>query len=186
MKKFLILIAALLITSGCHPYSFWMGGPHAVSCEILTPLHSVDHAIDSATLHDTAAIDMNYFGATQYQITMGVQLKAGNGFRILLRPVVEHRDVRDSGIILTATTSGISIDSGRIVALTRPDVMIAKDKIIHVSLLSQNNYMQVVLDCDTVFRGWTKRNESDDIVVQALPASEVEVIQPDWAGIPGE
>ncbi len=169
---------------GCHPYEFSMGGPHVVSCEILTSLPGVDHSIEMATLRDTAAIDLSYYGATQYLITMGVRLRHGEGFRILVRPVVEARDVRDSGIIVTATQSYVSLDSGHHRFLTRPDVTVAPDQIIHVALLSENNYMQVVLDCDTVFRGWTKLKESDDVVVQALQGSEVEVIQPDWAGLP--
>jgi hypothetical protein len=55
-----------------------------------------------------------------------------------------------------------------------------------VALMSENNYMQVVFDCDTIYRGWTKRNESDDVVVQALQGSEVQIIQPDWDDLPGK
>jgi hypothetical protein len=64
-------------------------------------------------------------------------------------------------------------------------VTVAPNQTIHVALMSENNYMQVVFDCDTIYRGWTKRNESDDVVVQALQRSEVQVIQPDWDDLPG-
>jgi len=188
MKRVVTFIGslALLATAGCHPYEFDMGGPHVVSCEILTSLPGVDHNMDQATLRDTAAIDMSYYGATQYHIKMGVMLKRGEGFRILVRPVVEYRDVKDSGIIITATQStGITLDSGHHHFLLRPDVPIAPNQLIHVALMSENNYMQVVFDCDTVYRGWTKLKESDDVVVQALQSSEVQVIQPDWDDLPG-
>ena len=186
-----VVYSALLLiafVSGCdpynNPYQFKMGGPHIVSCEILTSLPGVDHNIDMATLRDTAAIDMNYYGATQYLIMMGVRLRQGEGFRILLRPVVEQRDVRDSGIVLVATRAGTTLDSDAHSIVSRPDVTIAPDQIIHVALLSENNYMQIVLDCDTVFRGFTRIKESDDVVVQALNHSEVDVIKPDWSGLP--
>ncbi|HEY3876050.1 MAG TPA: hypothetical protein VGM92_11275 [Candidatus Kapabacteria bacterium] len=192
LKKFRVVLAFLLsaITlfaiNGCNPYEFALGGPHTVSCEILTPLAGVDHGPDHATLRNGAAIDLNYFGATQYLISMGLRLNEGTGCRILLRPVVEYRDVRDSGMILTLTSSGISIDPAHQSMLLHSETPLAPHKVTHLWILSQNNFTQVVLDCDTVFRGWTKRNESDDVVIEALPKSEVDIIQPDWASIPGE
>src|ERR1035437_6298415 len=120
------LLAVLGVWAGCNPYQFVMGGPHLVSCYILTSLAGVDHDENMATLRDTAALNLNYYGATQYLITMGARLGRGEGFRILLRPVVEHKDVRDSGIIVTATASGVTLeDSGRIF-LSRPDLTIAR------------------------------------------------------------
>ena len=182
---YFIGLLTLLAMAGCHPYEFSMGGPHVVSCEILTSLKGVDHDQDEATLRDTAAIDLSYYGATQYHLKMGMLLVPGEGFRILIRPVVEYRDVKDSGIIITATPSGVTLDSGHHQFLTRPDVKVIPNQLVHIALMSENNYMQVVFDCDTVYRGWTKLKESDDVVVQALQGSEVQVIQPDWDDLPG-
>ena len=182
----LLAFLVAIMCYGCNPYQFIMGGPHVVSCEILTSLPGVEHNSYMATLTDTAALDLNYYGATQYYLTMGVRIRRGQGFRILLRPVVEHKDIRDSGIIVIATTSGVSLeDSGRIV-LSRPEAAVASGQIIRVALLSENNYYQVTFDCDTIVRGWSKRNESDDVVIQALQNSRVDVIHPDWAGLPDQ
>jgi len=169
---------------GCNPYEFHMGGPHVVDCVVITGLHGVDQGGSVATLRDTAAVDLNYYGATQYLISMGIILKHGEGFRIMLRPVVEQHDVKDSGIVVTATRSGVWLDSSRQIFINRPDVAINQDELIHVQLLSENNYMQVVLNCDTVFRGWSRKNESDDVVVQALASSEIQLINPDWDALP--
>src|ERR1035441_4364201 len=89
-----------LFMAGCNPYEFHMGGPHVVDCVVITGLHGVDQGGYAATLRDTAAVDLNYFGATQYNISMGIMLKRGEGFRIMMRPVVEQHNVRDSGIIV--------------------------------------------------------------------------------------
>ena len=179
-----LALAALVTLCGCNPYQFVMGGPHMVTCYILTSLPGVDHNEYMATLHDTASLDLNYYGATQYLLTMGIRVRDGQGFRLLLRPGVEHRDIPDSGIIVTATPNGVTLeDSGRIL-LTRPDVVFPKGEPLHVALLSENNYYQVVFGCDTVIRGWTNRIESDDVVVQALQPSTVDVIHPDWAPVP--
>ena len=188
MKRFVthhisfVIVALALV--GCNPYQFIIGGPHIVTAYILTSLPGVDHNSFVATLRDTAALDLNYYGATRYYLTMGARLRSGNGFRILLRPVVEHRDIPDSGIIVTATTSGVTLeDSGRII-LSRPDLIVPTGRPIHVALLSANNYYQVVFDCDTIIRGWSKRKESDDVVIQALQGSTVDLIHPDWAAVP--
>jgi hypothetical protein len=174
-----------LFMAGCNPYEFRMGGPHVVDCVVITSLHGVDQGGYAATLRDTAALDLNYFGATQYDLSMGIVLKRGEGFRIMMRPVVEQLDVKDSGIIVTATRSGVWLDSSRQIFVSRPDVTINQDELIHVRLLSENNYMQVVLNCDTVFRGWSHTKESDDVVVQALESSEIQLINPDWNALPG-
>ena len=184
LRPVFFIIAALVLFCGCNPYQFTMGGPHMVTCYILTSLPGVDHDEYMATLRDTATLDLNYYGATQYLLTMGIRVRDGQGFRILLRPAVEHRDIPDSGIIVIATPSGVMLeDSGRIF-LTRPDIPLPKGQPVRVALLSENNYYQVVVGCDTVIRGWTKRMESDDVVVQALQASTVDVIHPDWAPVP--
>ena len=161
-----------------------MGKPHLIRCQVLTGLKSVDQGSNVATLRDTGAIDMNYFGATQYLITMDAKLTRGEGFRIMLRPVVEQRDIRDSGIVVTVTRSGVWLDSAGHIFLLRNDVTVQPNVQLPISLLSDDNYTQVVLGCDTIYKGWSKKIESDDIVVQALEGSEVEVIEPDWAGLP--
>jgi hypothetical protein len=184
ISRFVISIVLVFAMSGCNPYEFHMGGPHIVDAVVITGLHGVDQGGYVATLRDTAAVDLNYYGATQYLISMGIVLKRGEGFRIMLRPVVEQHDVKDSGIIVTATRSGVWLDSSRQIFINRPDVAITQDELVHVELWSENNYMQVVLNCDTVFRGWSHTKESDDIVVQALESSEIQLIDPDWAALP--
>ncbi|HWF44713.1 MAG TPA: hypothetical protein VG537_08725 [Candidatus Kapabacteria bacterium] len=186
MKKDIIILStiAVALLAGCNPYQFNMGDPHEVRCQVLTSLSSVDQGYNRAMLHNTGAIDMNYFGATQYLVTMEMKLIRGDGFRIMLRPVVEQRDVRDSGIVLTVTHSGVWLDSASHIFLTRRDVKLEPNTQMPVSLLSDDNYVQIVLGCDTVYKGWSKKMESDDIVIQALPNSDVQILSPDWAGLP--
>ena len=185
--KFTIVAAYVLLALfiyACNPYEFNMGRQHIMVCKVLTSLPSVEQGHTIATLHDTGAINMNYFGATQYLITMDVRLNRGEGFRILLRPDVEQRDVKDSGIVLTVTRNGVWMDTVRQTFLKRLDVRLQPNEVLPISLLSENHYTQIVLGCDTIYKGWSKRMESDNVVVQALEGSEVEVIAPDWAGLP--
>ena len=127
---------------------------------------------------------MNYYGATEYLLTMDVKLSRGEGFRILLRPTVEQRDVRDSGIVVTVTRSGVRLDSAGHNFQSLPWVKLPLNSQVPVSLYSDNNFTQVIVGCDTVYKGWSKKIESDDVVVQALESSELQIIDPDWAGIP--
>ncbi len=187
--KVIIATFAMRLLAACNPYEFDMGNQHIVRCKVLTSLPTVDKGRSVTTLHDTGAINMNYYGATQYLLSMDIKLLRGEGFRILLRPVVEQRDVKDSGIVLTVTRSGVWLDSAGMthhpqIFLTRPDVRIANNQQMPISLISENNYTQVVLGCDTVYKGWSRKMESDDVVFQALEGSEIQLIAPDWSGLP--
>ncbi len=187
MNRIVVFASGLVIAltlAACNPYEFNMGRKHIMVCKVLTSLPSVEQGHNVATLHDTGAINMNYYGATQYLLTMDLRLKRGEGIRILLRPDVEQRDVKDSGMVLTVTRSGTWMSTGRQIIFRRPDVKFQPNELMPISLLSENHYTQVVLGCDTVYKGWSDQMESDDIVVQALEGSEVEVIAPDWAGLP--
>jgi hypothetical protein len=182
--KVVLSALAILLFAGCNPYEFDMGSTHIVRCKVLTSLPTVSQGHSATTLRDTGAIDLNYFGATQYLLTMDVKLLRGTGFRMLLRPVVEQRDVKDSGIVLIVTNNGVWLDSNRQIFLTRRDVQLQPNQQLPILLLSENNFMTVVLGCDTIYKGWSKIKESDDVVVQALEGSEIQVIAPDWAGLP--
>ncbi len=185
MKAPLILLPILCAAAiGCKPYDFTMGREHIVACKVLTPLATVEQGHTYTTLHNSGAIDINYFGATQYLFSMDIRLLHGTGFRVLIRPDVEQRDVLDSGMILTVTDRGTTLDSAHHIILERSDVRMAEGTQLPLSLLSENNFSQIVLGCDTLTKGWSHKLESDDIVVQALPGSDVQVIQPDWADVP--
>ncbi|MDP4200915.1 MAG: hypothetical protein Q8922_11680 [Bacteroidota bacterium] len=183
-RAFLLALLGLMFESGCKPYDFSMGSDHIVACKVLTQLSSVQQGHTYTTLHGGGAININYFGATQYLFTTDIRLVHGTGFRVLIRPDVEQRNVLDSGMILTVTEHGTTLDSAHNIVLERSDVRMAEGTQLPLSILSENNYSQVVLGCDTLTKGWSRRMESDDIVIQALPGSEVQVIQPDWSDVP--
>lgn len=181
----LSLLSALPFVAACNPYDYEMNYGHVVSCRVLTPLPTVEQGALVTTLHDGGAINMSYFGATQYLVTMDIKLVRGTGFRILIRPDVEQRDVLDSGIVLTVTQHGTTLDSAHRTFLDRSDIRIVEGSQLPLSILSENNLSQVVLGCDTVYKGWTRKMESDDLVIESLPGSEVLLIRPDWSAPPG-
>src|SRR5207302_10826239 len=167
MKKIgYIMLPLLLLLAACSPYDFKMGHKHIVRGKVLTALSTVDQDQTVTTLHDTGAIGLSYFGATQYNLSMGLRLVRGEGVRIMLRPDVEQRDVKDSGIVVTLTKSGSWLDSAQHIFSQRPDLGMPVGQYVPVYLMSENNYSQIVVGCDTVYRGWTKRMESDDVVIQ--------------------
>src|ERR1044071_2649274 len=179
------LLSALPLMASCAPYDYQMNAGHVISCRVLTPLPTVEQGDLVTTLHDSGAINMSYYGATEYVVTMDMKLVKGNGFRVLIRSDVEQRDVLDSGIALTVTPHGTTLDSAHHTFIDRSDIRMAEGAQLPLSILSENNLTQVVLGCDTVYKGWTKRMESDDVVIESLPGSEVLVIRPDWNAPPG-
>jgi hypothetical protein len=160
-----------------------MGRNPTIGCGILTSLDGVDPSTSVTTLRDTAAVQMNVYGVPQYDVTMETRLVSGEGFRILLRPRVEVRSIVDSGIIVTLTKHGVTLDSGGHRFVRRDDVRLPVDKAVAISLHSENHLTEVVVGCDTVFRGRTHQKETDDIVVSALEKSEMQVRSPQWVNI---
>ena len=186
LSHFMVVCAIVSLAglSACAPYEFTMGGKHITKCSVITSLQGVDQGSRYATIRDTGAVNMNYYGATQYLLTMDMKLVHGEGFRMLIRPVVEQHDVRDSGLVLMVTKNGTWLSEAGKELMRRTDVAIQPGAQMPVSLLSENGYMQIVLGCDTVFKGNSTVKESDDVVVQALEHTEIQLIQPDWAGLP--
>jgi hypothetical protein len=181
----LALLSVLPFVAACNPYDYQMNAGHIISCRVLTPLPTVEQGSLVTTLHDSGAINMSYYGATEYVVSMDMKLVKGSGFRVLIRPDVEQRNVLDSGIVVTVTPHGTTLDSAHHTFLERSDIRMAEGAQLPMSILSENNLMQVVLGCDTVYKGWTKKMESDDVVIESMPGSEVLVIRPDWNAPPG-
>ncbi len=180
-----ILFGLGTMVSGCDPYGYYMGEQHLIACRVITSLHSVEQGKFVSTLRDTGAVNLSYFGATQYKIKFDARLDSGQGMRVMLRPVVEQWYVRDSGIVVSITPTGSSVDSGGKTFLRNHKHMDVGATYPFV-LISENNYTALVMGCDTVYSGLVRMNESDDIVIQSLPKSVVRLINPDWGSYQSE
>lgn len=180
IARLALAFLGLLGIASCDPYGFYMGEEHFATCRVLTSLHSVDQGQYVATIRDSGAIGMSRYGITQYKIRMDSKLVSGDGMRLMLRPVVEQRAVKDSGIVLTISTTGVRVDSGGKTMYSSAKAHMDRGTVYPLVLMSENTYTSVILGCDTLFRGRVGQIESDDIVVQALPKSEVLVINPNW------
>ena len=187
-SRILLIIVALVCSSatmtGCNPDVFSMGEQHVIRCYVMTGHHSIDQGHDVATLHDGAAMSMSSFGTTEYVFRMNTKLLLGEGFRVYLRPIGADRIIRDSGVTVSITTHGVSVDSGQSEVLTRKDVTLKTNTQLPVFLFSDAHYTELIYGCDTLYRGVSRKVETDDIVVQSLAGSEVQIIQPEWELLP--
>jgi hypothetical protein len=109
-------------------------------------------------------------------------LISGEGIRLMLRPIY-GRTVVDSGLVITLTRSGVTIDSAhRSVRPYQPSV-IRDTSMQSLGIFCENNYLEVTLGCDTLIRHWTPEKESDDIVFSTIGNSEAILVAPDWRRI---
>lgn len=163
-----------------------MGSDRIIKCEILSPVHSVEHSSSESLIKDGGSLDMSYFGLTEYSFSVDTRLEQGDGFQLLIRPVVMHGVVRDSGLVIIFSKRGVAIDSnGRIISEKKYPT-VSDGASVLLSVKSDNTFTEIVYGCDTVYKNRLTKIESDDIVFKTLPKSEVRVIQPEWVEVVGD
>ncbi|MEO6941056.1 MAG: hypothetical protein ABI444_13115 [Candidatus Kapaibacterium sp.] len=174
-----VLIASSLAGIGCHPDRFIIGKDDPIQCRTFAPVRYTEHGNNAILLHDSSNVAMSFLGMTEFNLEMNVRLLKGEGFRFLMRPVVEE-EVRDSGLVLVLTRSGSHVDSAGKQIIDLSHVHLKRDTAALLTFYSENNYLRVTLGCDTIVTRFTPMNESDDVVFEPLPKSEISVFAVDW------
>jgi hypothetical protein len=173
-----------LAVGACEPYEFQLAGDHPLSGQILSHLGTVDPHSTDVALHEGGEVRLSNFGITEYTLTLGLNVLKGEGAEILIHPKVEVSTIKDSGIVARITTHGSSLTSHGSVLADRPEISVDTNRLIPVQILSEAHLLQVIVGCDTLYRGKSYTIESDDIVIKTLPRSEAEVVAPNWNYVP--
>ncbi len=183
MKYLSILL--LLVLVGCgDPYRFSMGHDSAIGVKIRSPLNSVTKGKSLVRLRDTGMISFGRYGVTQFQTRFVLRLDRGEGAMLSSRGLVRDQIV-DKGVTVRFDRDGIIIDSSGKRMLERKGVGFAQDSVLDVRVYSDARIFQVVADCDTLIRmRYLKSMEPDEMLLQALPNSEVSMIDPAWDYLP--
>lgn len=179
-----IAIAILtLFLSGCNPYRFTVETKEPVACRIFSDHNTVKSNLYGFQMQPNAVVQMTSLSRTQYELTTYLTLSRGEGFRILLRPVVEE-SVVDSGLMLTFFSSGgTRLDSGGHMIEQNPSFRFPTDSQTFVTVYNEEAYLQVTVGCDTVLKHHSLGKSSDDVVLQTLPGSELKVVGPEWVRV---
>jgi hypothetical protein len=167
---------------GCDPYRFSVTSDYPVNCRILSDHNSVKSRIYGFDMEPNAELQVTSLGRTQYTFTGYFTLHGGEGFEIMLRPVIEE-SVIDPGIRLMFSSHGLRIDSAGQVITENTSYSFPQDSQTYVTVFNEESYLQVTVGCDTVLRRYSKRTASDDIALKTLPASELKVVDPEWKRI---
>jgi len=134
-------------------------------------------------MHPGAVVQMTSLSWTQYDLATYLNLSGGEGFQIMLRPVVEE-SVIDSGLVLTFSDhGGLRLDSAGHTLAENSSFRFPKDSQTYITIYNEESFLRVTVGCDTVIRRYTKRKSSDDIVFKTLPGSELNVLDPEWKRI---
>jgi hypothetical protein len=177
MKRALLLLLVLTAV-GCDARRFITGVDRPIEGKILSTLPTVDERRGAILLKDSGAIQLRVVGLTQFDFSMWTTLMQGEGFRILLRPVIEERIV-DSGIVVSFSRTGTSVNKGAL-ELNLRSVPLVPDTALQLRYHSENRYLYLMLGCDTVLQGMYPMKESDDIGIVAIPTSTVTLQIPNW------
>jgi hypothetical protein len=178
--------ALLLVTAafgGCNPYRFKAETKYPVDCRIFSDHNTVESHLYGFMMNPEATVEATSLAWTQYDLAVYLTLSGGEGFQLMLRPVVEE-SVIDSGFVLTfLTEGGMRLDSSGHNLDENPGFHFPKDSQTYVTVYNEESYLQVTVGCDTVVKRYTRRKSSDDIVLKTLPGSTLNVLDPQWKRI---
>ncbi|HET6512934.1 MAG TPA: hypothetical protein VFH43_12120 [Candidatus Kapabacteria bacterium] len=184
MMRRLLIVLAIFALTGCEPYRFSMGEGNVIGAKIRSPLHTVDKGKFRATVRDTGIISFGRYGVTQFHTTFQLRLDRGEGAILSSRGMVRDH-IFDRGISLRFDRDGVEIDSSGKPLRTIAGVGFAQDSLLDVHVFSDAHIFQVVADCDTLIRmRYLRSMEPDEMLLQALPNSEVTMINPVWEYLP--
>lgn len=179
MRTLLVLLAVIMV-AGCDPYRYTMGESGMIGVKIRSPLHTVKKGKTISSLRDTGIISFARYGVTQYRTRFFLRLDRGEGALLSARGVVRD-EIIERGITVRFDREGVEIDSSGKKLLARKGVGFAQDSLLEVYVYSDARIFQVVADCDTLIRMKHLRSlEPDEMLLQALPNSQVSLIRPAW------
>ena len=180
---YIVTLLIAVIFFGCDPYRFRVETKNPVECRIFSDHNSVDSHLYGFEMHPGAVMQVTSLAWTQYDFAAYLTLSRGEGFQLMLRPVVEE-SVIDSGLVLTFSSSGgMRLDSAGHLISENQSFRFPKDLQTYVTIYNEESYLQVTVGCDTVVKRFTMRKSSDDIVLKTLPGSELKVVEPEWEQI---
>ena len=184
VRHYHIAIAlCVLLFFGCNPYRFRVETQHPVSCRIFSDHNDVESHLYGFTMHPNAVVQATSPSWTQFELAAYLTLSGGDGFQIMLRPVVEE-SVVDSGLVLTVSDQyGLRFDSAGQTLDEHSSYRFPKDSQTYITIYNEESYLRVTFGCDTVVNRYTKRRSSDDIVFRTLKGSELNVLDPEWRRI---
>lgn len=178
----LYLFLLLAVCTGCDPTRFTVLSDRDIDCRIYSDHRLVDKQPSGFTLSPGACVSTYYLWATQYRATYRLTLEDGEGVAIMLRPIVEEQ-VLDSGIVLTLGRNGYRLTNSDTVLAAGSHPRLVQGKSEFFRAFSDEGYLELTLGCDTLYRGFTKRIEGDDIIFSTLPNSTVNVFAPNWSDL---
>jgi hypothetical protein len=182
-RKHIFLAFLGFLLFGCDPYRFTVETQHPVDCRIFTDHNGVEPSLYGFKMHPEAVVQMTSLSWTQYDLASYITLSGGDGFQLMLRPVVEE-SVIDSGLVLTFSSSkGFRLDSAGQMIEENSAFHFPKDSQTYITVYNEESYLRVTVSCDTVLKRYTKRKASDDIVLKTLPGSSLTVLDPEWKRI---
>ena len=185
MRRYFFIATLFIIVAscGCNPYRFTVETQHPVDCRIFSDHNTVNSHLYGFEMHPDAIVQVTSLAWTQYELGVYLTLTGGEGFQLMLRPVLEE-SVIDSGLVLTFLSSGgIRLDSAGYTLDENRAFRFPKDSQVYVTIYNEESFLQMTVGCDTVLKRFTKRKSSDDIALKTLPGSELKILGPQWKRI---
>lgn len=160
-----------------------MGEGNALDAQIRSPLSTVEQGKYAVTIRDTGMLTLSKYSATQYRTSFYLRLTRGEGASLSARARIGTH-IEDRGITMRFDRQGVIVDSSGTKLFERRNIGFAQDSLLEVHLYSDSHIFQAVADCDTIIKMRIGMMESDEMIVQALPNSEVMLMAPNWQFLP--
>ncbi len=170
-----LIIAFALIIVSCSPDLFTLNQRNNkyVNGLIMSDLDNVDVMNDnSLMLYDGGFIAMRRPELTGLTADFTVNIKKGDGVMFAIRSVSDHFSDHP-GIYFDYSTGGSSVIEKGKDRIYLKNVYAKIDEPTRIIISNDCSYYNIIVDCDTVYKGRTWLPNTEYVIVKALPKSDV-------------
>lgn len=177
--RVLLFISVMLLLNGCDPYRFSILGYNKLKGRIHSPLETVEVSERYFDVKENGCVALELPTATQYSIAFYAKLIEGEGFRILARSRVEET-VIDSGVVVSISKKYASVDKDGKNLSTLQSPGFNNDNVVFVNLYNDEQYLHVVIGCDTLLKYRPAGPAPDDLVITTIGKGTSRIFNPTW------
>jgi hypothetical protein len=178
MKKYYILFLLISFLQACTSDDFtlesWKDNKVEIDGYMISGYGTVKEKDNSVMLYEDAYISLRRKGYTELGSDITVEIKEGEGVQFAMR-CVSNKSENHPAILFTYSTGGSTIQEKGKSPINISQYKAKINEPVRIVFLNDCKRFDILLDCDTVYTGWTDIPNTDYLLVKALPKSKVQL-----------
>ena len=127
---------------------------------------------NTVMLKENGYVSLRRQGFTELTTDITVELIEGEGVQFAIR-CVKNKSENHPAILFTYSTSGSAVQERGKASLAFPQYKAKIKEPVRIVFKNDCKRYDILLDCDTVYTGWTDIPNTDYLLVKSLPKSRV-------------